>query len=418
MLASALIYSVVASTAGAAATSPAGVDVIVAGETSQSASSCDRIAELLDRAAITLRCTGRDGSGGIDAREVVAITDPAPGTIAQVWIDLRTRPDATLYLVDTRAARILVRRVPFTEPPDDVFFEQLGQITATAIEALQAGAVLGLARSEAVAAWGLEPAPAAPPAAPRSAPPRPAARVVHPVRLDLAVGYRVAGWSSQPSLLHGPALALSASDRRHRLQPGAGVSVQWLLPTGFTHPLLDARIDGYDARAWARLDPRVGPSRDRSTPQAGDLAVRSAIGIGVEVMRTRPHGGAVEGALPHVRLWDARPLLSLSLGLDVAATRIVHVQIDGTIDIDLRDTRFVLDDGGPVLFDPWRVRPGIRVAFAFDVLGRGKKPDRGDGTAEAPRRLRRRGGGNGPLPLKKTAMHRDRSGRRVGTGGL
>lgn len=389
MLVSALIHA--ALTSGAPMPAGAGVDVVVAGESSHKTASCDRIDELLHGDAITLRCVGRDG--GIDAREVVAIGDPVPGTIAQVWIDLRTRPDATLYLVDTRGARILVRRVPITEPLDDVFFEQLGQITATAIEALQAGAVLGLTRSETVVAWGLEPKPAIVPTTPVRPPPEVASRRASGLRLDLSLGYRVAGWSSQPSLLHGPTVAVAASDRRRRVQPGAGIAAQWLLPTGFTHPLLDARIDGYDARAWARLDPRIGPSRHRIEPHAGDLAVRSAVGVGVEVMRTRPRAGAIDGALPHVRLWDARPLLSLSLGLDVAATRIAHVQIDGTMDVDLRNTRFVLADGGPVLFDPWRVRPGIRVAFAFDVLGRG-------------------------LPAKKSDRARDRSDLRVGTGGL
>lgn len=351
---------------GLAAAEPAGVVVRVAGPDDAPTSACARIDELVAVHDVALEC---ESDTSIDARVVVAWTQPGDRALARVWIDLHGDADATVYLLDVRSERILVRRVPKEGGVDEVVLEQLGQIVATSVEALQQGAVIGLARADAVAAWAV-PAPAPTPAPPRPQPTAPVRRE-QPLVLELAIGWQLAAWSRQPSLLHGPVLAIAAADRRTRLRPGAMLAAQLVVPTGFSHPLVDATIDGWTMRAWARLDPRLGH---------GALALRTALGVGVDVLRTRPRAGAIAGAVPHVRLWDAHAVLSGSIGLDIAASTSLHVQLDALVELDLRDTRFVLGDPPLVVFDPWRVRPGARVAFAFDVLG---------GRARAPKKIRR-----------------------------
>lgn len=350
----------------ATAAEPTRVDVRIAGPEDAPTTACARVRDVTS-AEIDLHC---DAAEAVDPRDVVQRRDP-DDVLARFEIDLHARPDALLYLVDPRSDRILVRRIPGGDATDAVFLEQLAQIVATAIEALRGGAVLGLARADAVAAWDL-PAPPkkttptqptvkpTPPAPPKPPEPRP-----HAARLDLAIGYGLTGWSSAPTVLHGPFVALAASDRRRRVQPGASIAMQAVLPTGFTHPLVSASIDGHDIRGYVRLDPRFGA-----------VSLRTAVGIAALTLRTRPRSGALEGTVAHVRLWDVRPILAFAVGLDVAATEIVHVQIDALLDVELRDTRYVLGMPPTVVFDPWRVRPGVRIAFAFDVLGRGSKKDR------------------------------------------
>ncbi len=71
--------------------------------------------------------------------------------LARIWLDARVSTRAVIYLVDDAHERFLVRVVPLEHGYDEVAQESLGTIVQSSIEALLAGASVGVTRRDAEA---------------------------------------------------------------------------------------------------------------------------------------------------------------------------------------------------------------------------------------------------------------------------
>lgn len=273
---------------------------------------------------------------------------PEGPLIARVWLDLRRDTEATIYIVDSSGERILIRRVPLESGLDEVGREQVAHIVATAIEVLAEGAVLGITRNEARLELGVETQAEAPAEGPAQTPPPPAEQAPaqgHRIGWAVGAGYQAQAWARPVPMQHGPLLwaELRATGK---LAPGAGISVQYQPPIPL--PDSEANAQVFSPRAAAMLSPRVAENLD--------LNVALGAGLDAYLSRPAPESGSA---------WTAIPMLHALAGIAAQIHPKVRLHAALVLDVDLVDTRFVVQSSGRVLLDPWRARPGLRLGVSF-----------------------------------------------------
>lgn len=302
------------------------------------------------------------------AFETVPTVDPAvvlgapskEEAFARAWIDLRGETQSTLYLVDGKGERVLIRAFARQQNPE-VTYEAIGHVVELAVTSLRAGALIGIGRDRARAELLPEtpaptpPAPTPPAAAAREAPtPAPAPR--GQTRFSGGVFYEAQAYGGL-DVWSGPGGLVEVRRRpaRGRFSFGALAAAQYRLPAESEttrSPIL--RFEGAAASVLAtggvalsrpgELVLGLGPGLEALDVEArGDRAadVRLVAGdtqiAGLFRMLVR-----YEHALPGVRL-------TAGVGADVPFER----------------TRYLIagPTGATVLFEAWPVRP----FFSFGI---------------------------------------------------
>jgi hypothetical protein len=285
----------------------------------------------------------------VDARALIIADPSAPEALARIWVDFARDGKAFVYVVDRSWTRTYIRSLPRTPGNTALDCAQVGEIVRSAVQALQEGAVIGIAIEHAEAQLSSGEAPSVAPApAPAAAP--------HGTRARFGFGasYAVALRASG-ELSHGPGLYAYA------LAQGDNVAIGGMLSAAYR----PHRIEGQGLEA--RLDTvalRAGPVLELGARRT--LAPRVAILGGVDLLHLDPsaHGDAVDAGAERVL---AYPMLAVLAGLRARLTRDVELMIDFALDVDLVDTRYVRDaNAGPrVVEDPFAVRPALQLDLGF-----------------------------------------------------
>jgi hypothetical protein len=285
----------------------------------------------------------------IDPRAIVERPATFPPALARAWIDLAPDDHATLYLVDEAWERVLVRRVARDPAHLEVAREELGHILETAVEAMLAGARLGVERQTLAPKLDTraDDAPTedvAKPARTLKATARPTIHDAPPVRLHAGVFEQIVAFSSEVPVVH--ALGISAAlESDGPLHPAAWLGLGYRWPTWAHGRSIGVKLQAVELRLLGRLSLwSRGPWRiDAALGPGVDLTFVSPVAERAGVALTRPSTDAsfmVRGALS--ARWSA---LSLSFVMDVDTT--------------LRDYAFDQDGRPVVVLAPFRARPGL-----------------------------------------------------------
>jgi hypothetical protein len=313
--------------------------------------------ELLGRLSIEVRAS-------LVARvDLAAVVAPprAPGAadapLARVWIDWRLSGRATLYLLDTRRDRVLVRQVERPAGGEELAREELGHILETACEGLLAGSEVGVPRA-GVAPLLMPPPPRAPAAVAESAP----AAEGGPSRVQVALLYEAAALAPEAPLTHGPeaSVFVGLGARRARgWRWGLWSTAQLRAPVR----AVDASGVGVDLesgalRAFLALE---RPLSERATARAG-------VGGGVDVVRARPEAATPDLAILEPAFTRSFAVGRAALAVDLRLSARTWLVATLAADVDATGQRYAFSRSGggqELVLRPWVVRPAAAVGLAF-----------------------------------------------------
>jgi len=347
--------------ATAVAEAPKTVQVALAGPDARVEALRRALEDPLRRLGADLQISRVDA---VDPRSVIDPAAPHPDAAVRVWLDLSASERVTLYFVDAAWERVLVRHVALENDLDEVEREEVAFIVRSAVEALLAGAKLGVTREEARAALlpAEPPPPPPPPPAPKveptppPPPPPPAPAPVAPRSVVTSVGALYEGQLYAGAFWQGPGLLFGV------LRPGAiawggRLTLQYRAPVTIEGDALGARLQGIASRALARVE-----------GWSGDMGVALAAGGGVDVTHTDPvpiSDRAVTGAAG----WDVTPVARVLVAGGFRAAGVEISPLAG-VDFDLLPVRYVgLRDGKKyTVFDVSRWRPffGLELSVPTD----------------------------------------------------
>lgn len=342
--------------AAAAELPPRVVDLVLAAEPEPAELLEQSVSELLHGIDVQVRSRVVET---VDPREVV---DPPPSpepALARVWLEIG-EDRATIYLADAPWERVLVRRVPLEQGLDEVAREQLAQIIHTAVEALLAGARIGLARAEAREQLVDEPEPAPPPApAPPPTPPAAPPPRGPALRLDVGVGWSLQLWADGPQVRNAPLLEVSVVIGELRVRPYVGASADYRWTRRSATQLVDIDLSGADVRFEAGLEMAL---TDR-------LSARVGGGVTLDVASVRPRERSGSPAVATSDSDVLTTMLSVRAGARYRVGDAFWIAAGLLVDLDLIDTRYVVLVSGRerVVLDPWSARPApwLAAGYAF-----------------------------------------------------
>jgi hypothetical protein len=333
------------------ATTPDEVILEVAASDARESDALAQVArELLGRLSVEVRASF---VARIDLAAVVA-PPRAPGgaaaPLARVWIDWRIPGRATLYLLDARRDRVLVRQVERPAGGDELAREELGHILETACEGLLAGGEVGVPRAGVVPLLMPPPAPApvTVAAAPEDA----------PARVQLALLYEAATLAPGARVTHGPEASAF-------LGWGARAS-RWGL---WTTAQLRFPVHAGDEQG-AGVDLETGALRlllAREQPLSARVTGRAGVGVGVDVVHARPEVTMPENAVAGPAFTREFTVGRAAVALDLRLSRRTWLVAMLAADVDVTGQRYVFSRGASedVVLRPWSVRPAAALGLAF-----------------------------------------------------
>lgn len=380
--AAAMVAIVGAARPASAEVSPREAEVVVAAEGAEGDALESVLRELLGR--LPVRVTyGRAAS--VDPRDVVTPHAGARPLVARVWVDAaaggdggtgtapeppgapRRVPRATIYIVDGAWERVLVRHVERGGAADEVAREKLAHIVEASVDALLAGATIGVTRAEATAALGIELPPPDPPRTKRSKTPR----------VALGVGYDVALWGASET---GGALAVGSGPTANVFAVPAGSRFGVLTSAQLRFPVSEER-----ERVGVRLESAAASVRGVAALANGPFGVlRAQLGVGIERVRIEPRradaaiGSAGAGSARDpgaVTLEPARavwtPLVQAAATWSFPFGAGAELMCAAGVDVPVVTRRYFADRGGEevVLLEGYAVRPAVSVAVFADLIG-------------------------------------------------
>lgn len=348
-------FLVVALVGAPASAQPRAVDLVFIGDATDASGLTLVLTELLDRLEVELR-RGPIRTA-LDAREVLTPDPEAPPALARVWIEAGEER-TTLYLVDGDWERILVRHVPLEDGLDEVGREQVAHIVYAAVEALIAGARIGLTRDQARQELGVPappPPPEPPPPPPEPPPPPPEPPPPSELSGDVSFGYLGQLFADGATLRHavGARGALLVGRRSPRL--ALSFAVDFFPTTGHEGAGVQLGLRSWVLRFEAGVDFELSES----------TSVRATGGLGVDLTSVEP-AGAGDAPIRLSEAFDAvGPLLVLRGGVHQQIWEWLGVSGGLLLDVDLVDARYVVagEDGDLPVIDPWLVRPSLWVAL-------------------------------------------------------
>jgi hypothetical protein len=323
------------------------VDVVIAAERADAAAMEDSARELLKRLDVDVRIARVDH---VELHDVVTPVDEPSPAFAHVWVDIASPDRAALYLAEGHWDRIFIRLVP-KSGSDAIVREELAHILESVVEALLAGAHVGMVRAEAQSELGVPVVRAR-----ARAPPPPHVHVETPVRspirYDVEVGYEVAGYSPEVAVTHGPFAGFFvgfASDHAH-VRWGAELTVQYRAPVEVTSGPAELRLDVVAPRLLAVADAKLSSS----------VALRAALGFGFDVTRvegTSSDPGVVARAPYEMGIPEIRALVAVRIRVGIPMAILAGVAVD----VDPTATQYALAASATQqsVLAPWPARPSI-----------------------------------------------------------
>lgn len=305
-----------------------------------------------------------DAVEAVDPAAVVMLSGAQDDELARVWVDLRAPERITLYLVDGKRERVLVRHFARHDNPE-VAREELGHVVELALVALRAGERIGIGREAAREELAPSVAASSPPSPPVPSPaaeaPPSAPRRRTTTHVHAGAFYEAQAYAAGPEIWSGPGVLVELRRRAPgaRFGYGALLSGQYRLPSNADGAGASMRFEGVAVHALAvgtlaiskpaelalgiggGLDFLHAEARGDRTSDFGEGGVRFADGS----LRALPTLRALvryEHAVPSLRLFAG-------VGLDVPVT----------------SARYVLARPGETvaLFEAWSARPFLLVGI-------------------------------------------------------
>lgn len=286
------------------------------------------------------------------ALQLEGVVEPEAGAkqaFVHIWVDLAVPERAILYFADSERERILIRRLPLPNALDEVEREEIAQVVRSAVEALLAGAKIGITRAEAKAELlpDAKPPPQPPKPSPtpvRRAPISPgAAWQAHPGAFYEAQMYRGSLWQG-PGLLAGVQMGAV----------GGRATLQYRAPMQLDGDALGVRLQALSTRLLGTW-----------TLALGGAALDFGCGPGLDVTYVEPRRVADRG-VPGDTAWDLVPV-ARAFGAASFELEAVELGLFGGLDADLVQTRHVAERNGSTftVFEAPRLRP----VFGLTVIG-------------------------------------------------
>jgi hypothetical protein len=336
-----------------AAARPAVVLEIAASDARESDAVAQVVRELLGRLAVDVRVAQ------VARIDVAAIAAPpradgaAEPPLARVWIDWRTAGRATLYLLDARHDRLLVRQVERPAGGEELAREELAHILETACEGLLAGGEVGVPRAGVVPLL-LPPPVRAPETVASSAPPPGDAAAA---RLQIALLYEAAMLAPEAPLTHGPVVSVFVRARVRGLRWGLWSTAQLRVPVHAADQTVGVAMQTGALRALLAVE----------RPLSRRTTVRGGVGGGVDLVRATPEATVADRVVLEGPRTLSFAVGRAALGIDLRLS--ARTALVGTLaaDVDLTGQRYVFARGGgeQLVLRPWVVRPAASVGLAF-----------------------------------------------------
>jgi len=325
-------------------------------------------------ASVSLEAVLRDVLSGLDVSPEMTLVPRIDATnavlgppgdptvlLGRAFLDLSDPGRATVYLVDAKWERILIRHVPGTAN-SEILHETVGRIVSTGVEALLAGSFGEFSRPIERAQTPPDPKPPNPKlpnpnltaAIPASSKALESPREAT-LRSRLGAMYEGELYSSAKPFAHGPGLAGAVEFGGRALRPALFVTAQYRLPILDSEPPVGLRLDT-TALAGFALDLRAA------------FALEVGIGLGLDVMHLAPRLATADGsAYSTPERWFATGLGRAMIGARWSATRAFSIQAALVVDIDVSGSRFTVDEGSgriPVI-SPYPLRPGLALGVSL-----------------------------------------------------
>lgn len=320
------------------------VTVVLSGDEAERSALALVVSDLLVRLGVSLEL---GVATSVDRDAILDRPRSFDRALARVWIDLAPTDHATLYLVDGPWERVLIRRVRRDPAHLEVEREELGHILETAVEAMLAGARIGLDRSALV-----EPKPA-PPA---HEPPR-LARPVHASGASVVARLGVFeqltfGYASELPVVH--AFGLSAAiEGTSGARLGAWLTAGYRWPARTSATAIGVEVQGLEARALARV----------TAWSSGSLRVDFGLGAGVDVLGARGVVNRPGHATLTPASFDASLIVRFATGLRWRSILALWFALDA--DATGRQYPFEIDGREATALTPRRLRPVLLLEGSF-----------------------------------------------------
>jgi hypothetical protein len=283
----------------------------------------------------------------IDARAIVDRPATFSPALARVWID-SSGEHATLWIADEAWDRILVRRVKRDPAHAEVAREEIGHIIETAIEAMLAGARIGLERAQLLPETPVEkpiekPMVSKPRAEPKPEPePEPHAVV----RLRASFFERMIVFSSAVPIAHATGLGIGV-ESTNGLHPAGWLTASYRWPSWAHSELAGVKVQAIEARVLGRL----------TFFSRNDWRIDAALGAGPDITLVSPIAERSFVLL-------TRPSNDVSIIIQAVLTaRWRALALSATVEVDtlLRDYPFIENGAQVSVLAPFRVRPGLMI---------------------------------------------------------
>ncbi|HEY6879465.1 MAG TPA: hypothetical protein VI299_15670 [Polyangiales bacterium] len=337
-----------------------------------------RIRSLALRLPVAVQWTSQDK---IEVEAIVAPRSPREASgkspsFMRVWLDLNQASRGILFIQDTTQDRFLVRVVPHRGGDQELMRESLATVVETAVEAMLAGAQIGLTREDAVREIEAQTGSTVMLEVPTPLPPTVVAPVVTeqpksgsarpPLPLlEAALAYRGDALAVGPSISHGLELALW-----WRAFVGRSLDLTWGVLGRYAAPVV------MEDRGRAVLQHGGGARAVLgATVATGRFVWRSALGVGLDAARVTPQIEPETGLVQGEPFITKAPVMTLLVSWGIALGPWLSLLLGGGADADLSAHHF--DAQGPLgrtrLLSPWQVHPYWFVGASTPLAWRGAR---------------------------------------------
>ena len=336
-----------------------GVEITIAAPSPEAAVAVrEDLEELLARHGVTARYRR---VAAVDRDEVLRPSAESPCALACIWLDLggSVAGRAFVYISATASDQVVIRSLPLPSGVDEVAREEVAQIVATSVEALQAGRPLPSAASPTDAA--IAKTTRAPP------PTTPAAPAAADTGLWIAAGLGAgaAHEGAQAVALPTAGLSLLLGPEGRRWSPALWLTVG-AFSSDASSDLVAVRFRGGELAALAAVGTTLGAR----------VVARVGLGPGLELRQATP---AVSGGAPRgVQLDDPRIVptfyVRAAARFEVRLFGRVGLFASAACDVRVVSERYTVNHDGVTegIFQPDFLRPSLLIGVDATLAGEGR----------------------------------------------
>jgi hypothetical protein len=328
------------------------VKVVVAGSDSSFGAITKSLTESLSFIAVPPQF---ERAASVDPHSVSENRTPVESLFAYLWIDAVSAREVTLYITDSAAERVFVRRMNLDHGLDTVATEALAFVAQSSLEALLAGKTIGMTRDDYEHSLEVaSPRPVPEPVPKQATTPTPHANDAELQNLRLSgwqfwAGYELQGWDGS-TVRHEAALGVEYERWRFRF----GVDLYGTWPIQFHSGESGAELFSGGVRLVV----------SRPLALSHQLRLVPGLGFAIELTRIRPELSSPD-AQPASAYFAVDPTVRAVLGIERSFGRWSLRGILG-VDLEPRPVRYVVtrQAATEVVRTPWRERPFAAIVVA------------------------------------------------------